>query len=96
MTSVTRLCEATSCSIAVQRGKLMCINHWYQAPAETRRLVNRTWRDYRRATREHAPVEERMFALGAYRKAVKAAVDSLSGPCVTEPKPREASDEDDS
>ena len=48
-------CPGPDCDKRVEYGKLACLRHWYQVPADIRRLIWRTWKDGRGAgTPEHA------------------------------------------
>ncbi len=63
------------CGAPIPRGKLMCRAHWFAVSAATRRRVNATWRDYKRADRGEAA----LFAIRQYREAHDAAIVEAMG-----------------
>lgn len=58
------------CGVQIRRGQLMCADHWYMVAPATRRLVNKTWREFKRAEIG----EPSLFALATYRVASEAAI----------------------
>lgn len=41
---VTHKCAAAGCGLVIDRGLLMCRDHWFMVPAPIRRAVWRGWR----------------------------------------------------
>lgn len=71
-------CAVPNCNRATRTGQLMCRGHWFEVPAEIRRMVNRTWAAYSAAA--HKPAEPGAFraAREAYERARTAAVESVT------------------
>ena len=70
-------CAVPRCTGPARSGQLMCRSHWFDVPAEIRRMVNKTWRAYSTAASTGAPA---VFAAArdAYRQARTAAVEAVT------------------
>jgi hypothetical protein len=59
-----------TCGVRIPKGKLLCLDHWFSVSAATRRAVNATWREFKRAD---AGIPK-IMAIKAYRVAYEAAL----------------------
>ena len=73
MTAPKPRCPIVGCGVEVARGKFMCREHWFMAPARTRGDVNRRWRAVV-ASREQRIRRE---AITLYRRAREQALAAV-------------------
>ena len=66
-------CAVPVCGTPIERGKLMCREHWHMVPKALQRAVSRAWR---RFAGGRTP-QDRAAALGSYRGAVADAVAAV-------------------
>jgi hypothetical protein len=59
-----------TCGVRIPKGKLLCREHWFSVSVATRRAVNATWKEFKRAE-IGIP---KLMAIKAYRVAYEAAL----------------------
>ena len=63
------VCSATGCSVEIQRGKLMCREHWFALPRPLRAAITSAWKERRLRDWSANCLEARAFLAGTTTKA---------------------------
>ena len=66
-------CPILGCPNGVHNGKLLCFAHWRAVPFELQMRVQRTWRNFKQATKPNM----QLACLRAYRVARDEAVKAV-------------------